>query len=228
MVDDWNSKGKKGNSCPLLQLTMTAIQSHQVDTSVPYRSGYSHFVADCKFHHSGSSACGMVLPGCTSCSAGTFHNYITKINPSEPAFLWKLHQTLSLSWSPKHPLLRRHKLHYNVCKTLPVQPNLIHMKPVLFLPHPISCRLILIISLWKDKPYYCKSSVRETLKVSLRTGYMVVSFVYHHSASILCQYVAKQLTCHEPTQEGTVHRVRCQNKYQTLSFLIVPAYVDCE
>jgi len=141
MVDDWNSRDKKGNFCPLLQLTMTAIQSHQVDTSVPYRSGYSHFVADCKFRHSGSSACGMVLPGCTSCSAGTFRNYITKINPSEPVFSYKLHQTLSLSWSPKYPLLRRHKLHY-------------FMKPVHFLPHPISCRFILIKSLWKDKPYY--------------------------------------------------------------------------
>ena len=102
MVDDWNSRGKKGNSCPLLQLTMTAIQSHQVDTSAPCRSGCSHFVADCKFHHSGSSACGMVLPGCTSCSAGTFHNYITKIYPSEPAFLQKLHQTLSLSLWVQH------------------------------------------------------------------------------------------------------------------------------
>jgi len=39
---------------------------------------------------------------------------------------------------------------------------------------------------------------------------------------------AKQLTCHAPTQETTVHRVRCQNKYQTHSFQTVPAYMDCE
>lgn len=129
MVDGWNSRGKKGNSCPLLQLTMTAIQNHRVGTSAPCRFGCSHFVADCKFHRSGSSACGMVLPGCTSCSDGTFHNYIKK-SIHQNQYFCKNSNPIHELMSPKYPLLSRPKLHHYIYKTLPLPPTLIHMKPV--------------------------------------------------------------------------------------------------